>query len=393
MIKYFTLFLLAGIIAFAGEIKFDNGKISYNSSSDNELRRGTIEFGDYEIPYDLMNVSQNGKMKEYQFGIREEVEDIFEHTNILPGSKGTVIVQGNKITNILFGYTKVGEESDESIPLIINSFSLTEDGIEEIKNGYFDLGGIFKFNVEQNELEGLVETYGKSNKRYYYNKTYKQEYSFSVEPLNLEPTLYLDGELHISPEEFQAKGSLGVSIFRERMRIGNFNFPDFLTKDNPYKVYGEVTFDNVHNILIVKRKREINSGNLTLSGKEKLMVTFDNNFGVRLEINGSIDYDLKDIIPIIKRDDVDLNNISEYTKNFPADERLMIWLLQFYMTENELVELHNAGKNLEKSLKLYLVLGYDPLAVEAGEDYPDFNLIKLDIDAGGAKESKTYKLN
>lgn len=375
----------------AAELSFQNGKLSYESASSNVYSRGEIRYGKYKIPYDRTNVTKRGNIEEYMFGIHIAVSKIFPNADILPGSIGTMIVEDGYIKRIEFGHTILGEEGKGSIPLKIGSFILTEKGITELKNGFFELNDLIKIEVEDGAIKGITENWGKS--KYFYNEQYNKEFSFAFSPLNLEPTLTLNGKLNVSPQMFSGEGDLGISIFRERMSINDFQFPDFLTKGNPYKIYGAVSFDKLTNVFTVSTKKEINSGNLTLSGKKQLMVTADiETFGAKLSLEGKIDYRVGALVQLMQTHNVGLSEVSKFTQGMPADEQLLIWTLQHFMTNSEIEELHNSGKNLKKSIELTVIVGYDPEYISKGKDYLDWNVLKIDMEFDGEKRTTDFNI-
>ncbi len=387
------IWLILGLnlsFCLAGEISFKNGKITYANSYDNEYSQGEIKFGKYEIEYEKIKVKQNGTRTEYMFGIGEPISDIFLNATILPGSRGTIHVKDNTIEHITFGYTLVGESGNRSIPLIIDSFVLTESGIEKIENGFFELNKLFKIDVEKGFLQGVEENWGKSN--FYYNKKINQDFSFEFKPLNLEPTLTLEAQLRISPEKFEAEGSYSICIFKNQMSLPGFNLPLFLTKDNPYKVKGKVSFDKLTNVFTIEAEKEIKSGALTLRGSKDMMITADlENFGIRYSLDGELELDLANVSKILKDNNVELDRISEYTTNLPADERLMIWTLQFFMTKDQVLTLHNDGKKLTKDIELSFIAGYDPAQISKDRKYLDWNLLKIDLEIDGENIQKQFE--
>ena len=391
--KVLLIVLISGLnlsIGLAGEISFKNGKITYANSYDNEYSQGEIKFGKYEFEYDKIKIKQNGARTEYMFGIGEPISDIFLNANILPGSRGTVHVKDNTIEHITFGYTLVGENGKRSIPLIIDSFVLTENGIEKIENGFFELNKLFKIDVEKGFLQGVEENWGKSN--FYYNKKFNNDFSFEFKPLNLEPTLKLEAQLKISPEKFEAEDSYSISIFKNQMSLPGFNFPQFLTKDNPYTVKGKISFDKLTNVFTIRGEKEIKSGALTLRGAKDIMITADlENFGIRYSLDGELELDLANVSKILKDNNVELDRISEFTTNLPADERLMIWTLQFFMTKDQVLTLHNDGKKLTKDIELSFIAGYDPAQISKDRKYLDWNLLKVDLEIDGENIQKQFE--
>lgn len=396
-VKMFRWIILIMVIATlnqgfsrAEEVSFKNGKITYTNNYENEYSQGEIEFGEYEFEYDKIKIKQNGSRTEYMFGISEAASDIFKNADVLPGSRGTVHVKDNIIEYITFGNARVGEDNKKGIPLIIDSFVLTENGIEKIENGFFELNKLFKIDVEKGFLQGVEENWGKSS--FYYNKNFNQSFSFEFVPLNLEPTLNLDAQLNISPEKFEAEGSYSISIFKNQMSLPGFNFPSFLTKDNPYKVTGKISYDKLTNVFYIRGEKEIKSGALIMSASKNIMVTADvENFGIRYGLEGEFEMDLTNVASILKDKNVNLDKVSEYTSHLPADERLMIWTMQFYMKKDQIIEMHNQGKKLSKDIELTFIAGYDPKEISKGRDYIDWNLLKVDLEIDGDNIQKQFE--
>jgi hypothetical protein len=384
------LFVILTAPLLSEEIQFGKDKITYHNFYDNEYNRGEIHFGDNVSPYDKMKITRKGNVDEYMFGINEKVSGVLKNANILPGSRATLIVKNGIASEIHFGYAILGKDNDESsIPFIVESLLLTKDGVSKIENGYFQLNNFFKIDVEQGAIKGLIENWGK--RKYYYNENLAKEFSYKVPGVNLEPTLNLHGEMHISPEKFDIKGDVGVSIFSKRIELGGTQFPDFLTKGNPYKISGEISFDKLTNVFRVSTSKEINSGNIVIRGTKEAFVTADiQNFGARLRWKGELEYDVKDVAAIMDKNNCQLKDVLNYSPNIPVDEALMVWSLQFFMTDDEVRNLANSNKELKKSVDLNITIGYDPEKISKGKDYLDFNVLKVDIEFDGKSKKLEY---
>ena len=390
-VLHFTLaFFVMLNVGFADEIKFSNGKITYTNVDDNSYSRGKIEYGDFKIEYDKIKFTRGAK-DEYMFGISKAVKYIFPNADLLPGSKGTVVVENNSIQYIMLGYAKIGKDGDKNVPLVLESVLLKDNQVEKIQNGYFQLNDLVKFNVEQGAIKGITQDWGKS--KFIYNKNYNNEFSFEFAPLNLKPTLKLNADLHISPEQFSAQGEYSVSIFKNRMNIIGLQLPDFLTENNPYTVRGKISYDKLHSVFHIQGEKEIESGNLVLNGSKSLMLTADlKNFGVKYKIKGKVNYNLDNVLKLMNSNNINLTQVSDYNQKMPVDERLFLWALQFYTTKEELQKMKNDGNNFDKEIELSIVVGYDPEYISKGKEYLDWNLMKIDIEVDGKEKNKQFEI-
>jgi hypothetical protein len=170
-------------------------------------------------------------------------------------------------------------------------------------------------------------------------------------------------------------------------------FPDFLTTNNPYEIEGEISYDYVRNLFSIKTTRTINSGNIVLKGSNKMeIVPSVIDFSFKLEYEGQLKYDLKDLVDLMKNNNVSLTEVGSFTSNMPIDERLFIWALQFVKSDEQIIALQKSKGSLNEKVKLTIILGYD--TDEAGKDnnYIEFNLLKVNIKFGDEEVKKEIKL-
>jgi len=383
-------------------VNFNNGEIKYNSSRNGVLYDGEIIFAGKKIYYDKIIFKQNGNIREYQFGVGKNTPNIFESSDILKGSTGTIYVENDDIVDIKFGHTKISR-ADEKMPILIESFQLNNKGeVNKIKNGYFLFGDDFKFNIEQENLQKVTNKWGSRRGFlglagwYYYNKTYEKDFTLKtdfLDKLNIRPNLKLNGELNISPEYLRGKGKVGFTIFNKPIDFAGVKFPKFLTRNNPYEIEGEISYDYVRNLFRIKSTRTINSGNIILKGSQSIeLVPSLTDFAFKLEYEGKLKYDLKDVVRIMNNNNVGLTEIGSYNSNMPVDERVFLWAMQFVKSNEEIIALHQKNGSLEEKVKLTIIFGYDTEAAGQDNIYKEWNLLKVNIKFGDDKVEKEFKL-
>jgi hypothetical protein len=393
VILIITVAIISYLKLSANEISFTNGKITYTTPGDNAYYNGKIEYGDFTIPYKGMNKTTNGSITKYEFGVQTSVSDILDNADLLSGSTGTVWTENNKIIKITLDHAIFGKKGAEGVPLVCSAV-LSEDDIQQLDNGYFNIADKFTINIPKGDMPELAEDWGDTgglfSSAYYYHKRYSNEFSLDVGFLNLKPTASIDAGLDISPTKVHGNGRLELTLFDEPITFSGVTFPKFLLKDNPYYLEGEFEYNDIYKMFSIRVKKGAESGNIEVSGEKSLKVILDpGSFGLKLNYDIEVDYELADLVKLLNKPGVTMANATEYLpSDTPIDEVIFVWVLQHFKTKDEILAINKDDGKLDVDLKFSAQIGFDPdEIVKMGDPkYCEWNLLNVDIDFNGEKK-------